>query len=34
MVDPKDEVVDLVKEADKMGGNLSFDQILKIHGVK
>lgn len=34
MVDPKDEVVDLVSEAEKMGGNLSFDQILKIHGVK
>jgi hypothetical protein len=29
----KDEVVDLAEEAKKAGGNLSFDQILKIHGV-
>jgi hypothetical protein len=34
MVDQKDEIVDLVKEADKKGGNLSFEEILKIHGVK
>jgi hypothetical protein len=34
MVDSKDEVVDLLKEADKKGGNLSFQEILKIHGVK
>lgn len=34
MLDSKDEVVDLVKEADKKGGNLSFEEILKIHGVK
>lgn len=34
MVDSKDEVVDLVKEANKKGGNLSFEEILKIHGVK
>ena len=30
---PKDEIVDLKKEATKLGGNLSFDQILKIHGI-
>lgn len=29
----KDQVVDLAEEAQKAGGNLSFDQILKIHGV-
>lgn len=34
MLDSKDEVVDLVKEANKKGGNLSFEEILKIHGVK
>lgn len=34
MLDSKDEVIDLVKEADKKGGNLSFEEILKIHGVK
>jgi hypothetical protein len=29
----KEEVLDLSAEAQKMGGELSFDQILKIHGV-
>ena len=29
----KEQVVDLAEEAKKAGGNLSFDQILKIHGV-
>jgi len=34
MVDGPDvEVVDLEKEAQKIGGDLSFDQILKIHGI-
>lgn len=34
MISPKDEIVDLEQESKKHGGNLSFDQILKIHGVK
>jgi hypothetical protein len=29
----KDEVLDLSSEAKKAGGDLSFEQILKIHGV-
>lgn len=29
----KEEVVDLNKESNKMGGDLSFEQILKIHGI-
>lgn len=31
--DSKDEVVDLTKEAQKAGGDLSFEEILKIHGI-
>ncbi len=31
--DSKDQVVDLGDEAKKAGGSLSFDQILKIHGI-
>lgn len=34
MIDSKDEIVDLDEESKKHGGDLSFDQILKIHGVK
>lgn len=30
---PKEEVVDLTQEAKKSGGNLSFEEILKIHGI-
>jgi len=31
--DSKEEVVDLTKEAQKAGGDLSFEEILKIHGI-
>jgi hypothetical protein len=31
--DSKEEVLDLSVEAEKAGGELSFDQILKIHGI-